>query len=321
MRIGNIEIPRGAVLAPMAGVTCVPFRRLCIELGAALTVTEMISADALLRSAVRHRERIEKAPGERILAGQILARSPEQFAEAARAIVDMGADIVDLNFGCPSRKVIKTGGGAAFAKDPDRIAASVRAVVGAVDVPVTVKLRAGWKKGHATAPEAARLAEREGACAVFIHGRYRDQVHSGPVDLEVIKSVKQSVSVPVVGNGGIRKLEDAGRMLSESGCDMIMIGQGATTNPWIFSAVQSALKPGGARTQKVTDPERISTVKKLFDYYVEWAGEKRACLEIRKYAAWLVRGIPGAAGFRRNLGRVTSQAVLDEMLEGFLITS
>ncbi len=308
MKLGSIEIPEGGILAPMAGISCVPFRRLCLEMGAALAVTELVSGDALLRHTLRHQERIERAPRERILVGQILGRTPEQIGEAARTLEEEGVDAVDLNFGCPARKVVAHGGGSAFLKEPARIGEAVRAAVASVKVPVSVKLRAGFDLGRPVAVEAAQYAAGEGAAAIFVHGRYREQIHSGPVHLEVIAAVKQAVAVPVIGNGGIRTLKDANRMKAETGCDAVMIGQGATTNPWIFGEILAG------RSSSRSAEECIAAVTKLLGYYLEWAGPRRASVEMRKFAAWMVRGLPGAVSFRRRLGEATSPEALLELL-------
>jgi len=308
MKLGSIDISEGGILAPMAGISTVPFRRLCIEMQASLCVTELVSGDALLRHTLRHRERIERAPGEKILVGQILGRTPDQIAEAALTLEEEGCDAVDLNFGCPARKVVRNGGGSAFLKEPQRIGEAVKAATARVKVPVSVKIRAGFDTGNPVAVEAAKYAAGEGAVAIFVHGRYREQIHSGPVHLDVIAAVKQAVAVPVVGNGGIRTLKDANRMKAETGCDAVMIGQGAATNPWIFQEIRAG------RASSRSAEECIAAVTKLQGYYLEWAGPRRTSVEMRKFAAWMVRGLPGAVDFRRRLGEATTPEALLDLL-------
>jgi tRNA-dihydrouridine synthase B len=322
MRIGPFEIAAGAFLAPMAGITNPPFRRLCRELGAALTVTELISCHAVLHLFAKERNRrrprgvktlalLERYPGERPLVVQLYGRDPEPMAEAARIVAGEGADIVDLNFGCPARKVVKDGlgCGVALMRDPPLAGAIAAAVVSAVDVPVTAKHRAGWSAAEKNAAEVARALEGAGVAALCVHGRTREQGHAGPVDLDAIAAVVAAVSIPVVGNGGIRGPGDAAELLRRTGCARVAVGQGAKGNPWIFREIAGG--PGAPGLA-----ERVATCRRHLELYLEWCGEGRAVLEMRKHACWYLKGFEGAAAVRRRMGEAVDAAAFFRLLDG-----
>jgi len=321
MKIGPHVIGEGAALAPMAGVTNPPFRQLCRELGAVLTTTELISCHAIefLGSKPRNRTRrqgqktlalISSYPGERPFAVQLYGRAPEPMAEAARFVEQLGADIVDLNFGCPARKVVKQGEGAGVAlmRDPALIARITRAVVAAVGVPVTAKIRTGWSREERNAPEVARVLEAEGISAICVHARPREQVHSGPVDLETLAEVCAAVRVPVIGNGGIRGSEQARAMIAATGCARVAVGQASRGNPWIFREIA-----GGEGAPDLTG--RVALCRRHLALFAEHAGEERAAIEMRKHACWYLKGFGGAAAFRKRLSEAVDSESFSRLLD------
>jgi tRNA-dihydrouridine synthase B len=321
MRIGPHAIAEGAALAPMAGVTDPPFRQLCRELGAVLSTTELISCHAIAalcgRPRTRARRQREKTlalispfPGERPLAVQLYGRDPELMAQAAAFVEQQGAEIIDLNFGCPARKVVKNGVGAGVAlmRDPELLGEIARRVVGAVRVPVTAKIRLGWSATERNAPLAARRLEDAGISAICVHARTREQVHSGPVDLAALAETCQAVRVPVVGNGGIRCREDALTMLASTGCARVAVGQASRGNPWIFSEIR------GTGSRPGLD-ERVATCRRHLELHVAFSGEERATLEMRKHACWYLKGFSGAAAFRKRLGEAVDAAAFSRLLD------
>jgi tRNA-dihydrouridine synthase B len=321
MRIGPYEIGPGAALAPMAGITNPPFRRLCRELGAAFAVTELVSCHAVVYLAAKERNRarprgtktlslMEPYPGERPFFVQLYGREPTVMAEAARIVEAAGADVIDLNFGCPARKVIKGGEGCGVAlmRDPALLGTIAAAVVAAVRAPVTAKIRLGWSAAEKNAALVAKILEDAGASAICVHARTREQGHAGPVDLETLAAVVAAVGVPVVGNGGIRCRADAEQMIARTGCARVAVGQGAKGNPWIFREIA-----GGDGAPGLAD--RIATCRRHLDLFAEWAGEARAAIEMRKHACWYLRGFDGAAAFRKRLGEATDAAALNRLLD------
>ena len=326
MRIGPFEIGEGAALAPMAGLTNPPFRRLCRDLGAAFAVTELVSCHAVVYLATKERNRskrrgvktlslMEPYPGERPFFVQLYGREPDLMAEAARIVAGEGADVVDLNFGCPARKVIKGGEGCGVAlmRDPGLLGTIASEVVRAVQVPVTAKIRLGWSSTEKNAVHVARVLEESGVQSICVHARTREQGHSGPVDLETLREVVGAVRVPVVGNGGIRSRLDAEEMVARTGCARVAVGQGAKGNPWVFREIAGGL---GAPDLD----ERIALCRHHLDLYAEWIGEARAAIEMRKHACWYLRGFDGAAAFRKRLGDAVDTAALHRLLDEIPLT-
>jgi tRNA-dihydrouridine synthase B len=314
VRIGPVELSGDTALAPMAAVTNAPFRQLCREHGCSITVTEMVASEALVRGVGRNELRMERAPGETPLIVQLFGGKPDTMAEAARiAVEEAGAEIVDINMGCPVRKILGSGAGVALMREPDRAAAIVRAMVQAVGdrVPVTVKIRAGWDEESMNAPEFAKQLEGAGAAAIAIHARTKEQVHSGAARWEVIAAVKRAVSVPVMGNGGIATIDDVRRMKAETGCDVVMLGRAAHGNPWIFRSLLAG------RDLPPTTAERFAAVRRHLDLYIAWAGEGTAVREMRKHLAWYLRGMPNCAELRMKMQRMTSAAVIRSILEEY----
>ena len=318
MRIGTVEINSQLALAPMAGVTDAAFRELCASLGAGLTCTELVSSKALCYQDKKSRTLLAPFPGEHPMQAQIFGSDPVCMAEAAQiAIEASGADILDINMGCPVGKVVNNGDGSALVRDPEKAARIAEAVVKAVKAPVTVKMRRGWDKGSINAPELARLLEASGADGLCIHGRTREQMYAPPVDLDTIAAVKSAVGIPVIGNGGIRCAADAARMMERTGVDSVAIGQGACGNPWIFAEIKAAISGKPYTAPAVS--ERIAAAKEHMHLLMEDKGEYIGLREARKHLGWYITGIRGAAAMRDRINREEREdaicALLDELAE------
>jgi len=297
-KIGNLEIT-GAGLAPMAGVTDAVMRALCHEQGATWAVSEMLSAKGWVYSGAKNpnaAELLVRLPGEGPVGLQLFGREPEYMAEAARRLEELDFPFFDVNMGCPAPKIAGNGEGSALMREPELAGKIVRAVADAVKKPVTVKIRAGWDASSINAPEVARVLEQNGACAIAVHARTREQFYAGKADWSVIRAVKKAVSVPVFGNGDIFTGADAIRMMDETGCDAVMIGRGAQGNPWLFAEVQAALK--GEKFEIPDVHARVEMAIRHFDMEIALHGERRGLPEMRKHIAWYVAGSRGAARFR-----------------------
>ncbi|MCU0693506.1 MAG: tRNA dihydrouridine synthase DusB [Polyangiaceae bacterium] len=313
LTIGSIQLDDHAWLAPMAAVSNAPFRELCLAQGCGLAVTEMVSSEGLLREPWKINKRMTRARGERVLVVQLFGSDPEVMARAgAVAIEKAGADILDVNMGCPVRKVLGAGAGAALMRDPDRAAAIVRALVRTAGerVPVTVKMRAGWND-EVNAVQLAVRVQDAGAAAIVVHGRTREQFHSGPACWSVIGDVKRAVRVPVIGNGGVRKVSDATALREQSGCDAVMVGRGAMGNPWIFRSL--ALGHDIAPSLE----QRFEGIRAHVQRYAEWFGERDTAREMRKHLIWYVRGMPGSAMVRKRMSTLHTLADVIEVLDTY----
>lgn len=310
VRLGPFEIRPATLLAPMAAVSVPPFRAVCLAQGCGLATTEMVAARHLtVRRAWRKKKPFERAAGERVLHVQIFGNAPDVLADGARAAVDFGADAIEVNLGCPARKVVGSGSGAALGRDPAAAARALAAVVAAVPVPVTAKIRAGWDESSVNAVETARALAEAGAAWITLHPRTRAQMFGGRADWSLLARVVQAVPVPVIGNGDVRSHADAERMVRETGCAGVMVGRATIGRPWIFRALADG------RDEEPPAAERIEIFRAYVEAYVAWAGPDRAIRELRKHLLWLVRGVRGAVSFRVAAQRVASPADVTALLD------
>ena len=310
LRIGNTVLENNVILAPMAGVTDLPFRVLCREQGAGCVVTEMVSAKAVLYNNKNTRELLQIDPAERPAAVQLFGSEPDIMAEIAARLEEGPYDYIDVNMGCPVPKIVNNGEGSALMKNPERAKEVLTAMVKAVKKPVTVKFRKGFNDLSVNAVEFAKMAESCGVAAVAVHGRTREQYYSGKADWDIIRQVKEEVRIPVIGNGDIFTPEDAGRMLKETGCDGIMVARGAKGNPWLFGRINHYLDTG-----EVLPGPSMAEIKAMILRHgrmlVQFKGEGVAMREMRGHMAWYTKGMPHSATLRNEINQV-------ETLEGFV---
>lgn len=321
MRIGHIELPVGAGLAPMAGVTDAAMRLLCHEEGSAWAVSEMLSAKGWIYSKGKNRNAVEllsRLPGEGIAGLQLFGREPEYFARAAEDLKDRGFQFIDLNFGCPAPKITGNGEGSAMMREPELIGKVVEAAVKATELPVTAKIRAGWDETCINAVEVAQICEQAGAVAIAVHARTRMQQYSGKADWRIIRDVKRAVSVPVLGNGDVTSGADAIRMIGETGCDGVIVGRAAQGNPWLFGEIRAAML--GESKQPPTPEERVNMVLRHFDLETQLHGQRVGLLEMRKHIAWYVSGLPGASKFRETINTMADPEMVKDALREFART-
>ena len=305
MRIGNVEIKGYAALAPMAGVADRAFRQICVDFGAAYTVGEMVSCKGLTYGDKKSRELLVLDETTRPAAVQLFGNDPATMAKAAQLALDSRPDILDINMGCPAPKIAGNGCGSALLKDPKLCEAIVRAVKDAVPIPVTAKIRKGYDAGDDVAVEVARACEAGGADAVTVHGRTRAQMYAPPVDRDCIRRVKAAVRIPVIANGDIMAARDAATMYEDTGCDLVMVGRGALGAPWLFTEINTLIGEGRTLPSPPLS-RRMAVLYRQTALAVEFKGEKVALLEARKHAAWYMRGLRGAAGYRSAAGQITT---------------
>ena len=318
-KIGNIELENNVVLAPMAGVCNSAFRKIIKEMGCSLVYAEMVSDKGLIYDSKKTKEMLYFEECERPIAQQIFGSDKDTFVEAAKMVYDiMKPDIIDINMGCPVPKVaIKSQAGAALLKSPEKIREIVSEVVKAVPVPVTVKIRSGWDSNSINAVEVAKICEEAGASAITVHGRTRSQGYSGKVDLDIIKKVKENVSIPVIGNGDITSVESAKEMLHYTGCDAIMIGRGVLGNPWLIKEIITYLDTEEV-TNKPTYEEKIAMCFHHLDYLMKIKCEKVAVLEMRSHIAWYIKGMPNAQFVKNQIFKAQTFNELKKILNNYL---
>lgn len=305
IKIGNVELHGRLLLAPMAGVTDLAFRHICVEQGAAMTTTEMVSAKALMYQDGKTRALLQSDPADRPLAAQIFGSEPEIMAEAAiKAREISNADIIDINMGCPVGKIVNNGEGSSLMRDPEKAQRIIQAVVASAGCPVTVKFRKGWDKGSVNAVEFAKMCRDAGAAAIAIHGRTRTQMYEGKADWDIIREVKNAVTdIPVIANGDIWTPEDAEHILRYTGCDLAMIGRGSFGDPWLFARGNAAVE---GRESPPLPPlsDRVDTAIRQFELAAQYKSEKIACLESRRHFAWYLRGVPHSGYFKQQIVKI-----------------
>ena len=313
LKIGSVTLPNNLILAPMAGVTDLPFRLLCKEQGAGLLCMEMVSAKAILYKNRNTESLLEIDPRENPVSLQLFGSDPEIISTIAHQMEERPFDILDLNMGCPVPKIVNNGEGSALMKNPKLAGEIIRRTVRAIDKPVTVKIRKGFDDEHINAVEMAKIAEDAGAAAVAVHGRTREQFYSGRADWDIIRQVKEAVSIPVIGNGDLLTAEDVIAMEEQTGCDGFMIARGAQGNPWIFRQILHYFETG-EHLAKPTLEEVTQMILRHARMMLEFKGEYIGIREIRKHAAWYTAGYPNSARLRVAINNVESFEALEELL-------
>lgn len=313
LKIGNAVLPNPLILAPMAGVTDLPFRLLCREQGAGLVCMEMISAKAVAFRNRNTEKLMQTVPGESPVSLQLFGSDPEVISETAKEIEERPFDILDLNMGCPVPKIVGNGEGSALMKNPKLVEQIVARTVRAVKKPVTVKIRKGFDDSHVNAVEIARIAEASGAAAVAVHGRTREQYYSGKADWEIIRKVKEAVRIPVIGNGDVDSPQQAERLLAETGCDGIMIGRAARGNPWLFHQIRAYLETGVMEPRPGFDEVRQMMLRHA-RMQIDYKGDYTGIREMRKHISWYTAGYPHSARLRAQINSVESFEELEELI-------
>lgn len=312
LNIGGVPLKSHAVLAPMAGVSDRAYRELCVRFGAAYCVSEMVSSKALSFNSKKSEELMEISDLERPCGIQIFGDDPKCMADAAKHALENKPDIIDINMGCPAPKISSNGSGSALMKNPLLCGEIVKAVTAVTDIPVTVKIRKGWDDDSVNAVEVAKICESAGAAAITVHGRTRQQYYKSPVDYDIIKAVRESVSVPVIANGDIDSAERAKKVMDITGCDLVMIGRATLGNPWIFSQINAYLENPNVKIHTPDLEERLGVMIEHIGKMVEYKGEHMAMLQARKLVVGYFKGMKGAAALRNEAGKIKT---LDDLYE------
>ncbi|RGU85267.1 tRNA dihydrouridine synthase DusB [Ruminococcus bromii] len=312
LNIGGVPLKSHAVLAPMAGVSDRAYRELCVRFGAAYCVSEMVSSKALSFNSKKSEELMEISDLERPCGIQIFGDDPKCMADAAKHALENKPDIIDINMGCPAPKISSNGSGSALMKNPRLCGEIVKAVTAVTDIPVTVKIRKGWDDDSVNAVEVAKICESAGAAAITVHGRTRQQYYKPPVDYDIIRVVRESVSVPVIANGDIDSAERAKEVMDITGCDLVMIGRATLGNPWIFSQINAYLENPNVKIHTPDLEERLGVMIEHIGKMVEYKGEHMAMLQARKLVVGYFKGMKGAAALRNEAGKIKT---LDDLYE------
>lgn len=313
LTIKNVELKNNLMLAPMAGVTDLPFRLLCKEQGVGLLCMEMVSAKAILYKNKNTEELMQVHPEENPVSLQLFGSDPDIMAEIAQRIEPRNFDIIDVNMGCPVPKVVKNKEGSALMLEPKRVEQILTKMAKSIEKPLSVKIRKGFDDDHINAVEIAKIAEASGVSMIAVHGRTREQYYSGEADWDIIRRVKEAVSIPVIGNGDIRSADDVRRMYEQTGCDGFMIGRGAQGNPWIFSQILE----GNLQTEKPDREEVAAMILRHGELLLQYKGEFTGMREIRKHAAWYTTGYPNSSRLRDEINHVETYEQLCELIESW----
>lgn len=312
LNIGGVPLKSHAVLAPMAGVSDRAYRELCVRFGAAYCVSEMVSSKALSFNSKKSEELMKISDLERPCGIQIFGDDPKCMADAAKHALENKPDIIDINMGCPAPKISSNGSGSALMKNPRLCGEIVKAVTAVTDIPVTVKIRKGWDDDSVNAVEVAKICESAGAAAITVHGRTRQQYYKPPIDYDIIRAVRESVSVPVIANGDIDSAERAKEVMDITGCDLVMIGRATLGNPWIFSQINAYLENPNVKIHTPNLEERLGVMIEHIGKMVEYKGEHMAMLQARKLVVGYFKGMKGAAALRNEAGKIKT---LDDLYE------